>query len=179
MSATCKLSATIRHCGLLVQLLMPLPSYPSLHAHVRVVDGGARSAHVAMVWQDCVKHALMSDMYEPSPSSTFRLTCAAVDAIALIPSVAGTCPGGRRRCQVRACGLGMAWLCQARVDVCELIVDALRLQPHQTCAAADAIATISSIAGADSVERRKGSVCARGQSMTWLIQCIDLLGAVQ
>jgi hypothetical protein len=43
-----------------VHELMPLPEYPALHVHVRVVDGGARSVHVARVWHGCVRHALIS-----------------------------------------------------------------------------------------------------------------------
>jgi hypothetical protein len=43
-----------------VQLVMPSPEYPVLHAHVRVVDGAARSLHVAWAWQGCAVHALVS-----------------------------------------------------------------------------------------------------------------------
>ncbi len=40
--------------------VLPSPEYPALHVHVRVVDGGARSVHLAKVWQGCVKQALIS-----------------------------------------------------------------------------------------------------------------------
>ena len=72
----------------------------------------------------------------------------------------------------------MAWLRQARVDVFEMIMDVQRLNSHQTRAVADAVALVSSVAGTHSVEGRSSSVCARGRSMTWLIQRINLLGAV-
>ncbi len=38
----------------------PLPEYPALHVHVRVVDGGSRSVHVAFAWHNCVRHAFVS-----------------------------------------------------------------------------------------------------------------------
>jgi hypothetical protein len=42
------------------QPLIPSPSYPALHAHVRVVDGGARSVHMAWTWHGCDLHAFVS-----------------------------------------------------------------------------------------------------------------------
>jgi hypothetical protein len=99
----------------------PSPKYPALHVHVRVVDGGARSVHVACEWHDCVKHALMSACHQLKNSHNHMQT-SACQSVPRIPCVACTCPCRRRRCQISACGLCMAWLRQARIeDICRTI----------------------------------------------------------